>query len=267
MKLDKRLGYVLVSSFYLFILGVLYVFNLATYQISIVIAVILVSLFAYFVSFKNQQIDKFIYFVILVFATNAFLNFFPSLNMASIIIYIAGVTLGVYLNLLAINIYNVSEKADKAIPLLQAAKLVIFIALILIVFLLSTITYKIYFDNLSALLNLIAQLILFLGIYFALFRSIINWFFYEDKAGEYKAKNMLVSVESLRRFMVIYLIQMSFVLMFTRLEDFGRGLFLAANMYILVSFVQAVIGRTLNRRFFIESVSILLLIYLIIFYL
>lgn len=265
MVLNKRLSYLVTTILYGLSLFALYVLNISSYTGAVFGVFTVFFLVAYYLSIK--KIKHVSYLFLFGVVTFLFLYFFPSLNVLPVIIFILFVSLGLYLNLLALNIYNISEKAEKALPLLQAAKLVVFIALILIVFLSSTIIYKIYFPQIGDWGSLILQLILFFVTYLFLFNSIVEWFFYEDKIGGLKSRNMLVSVDSLRTFAVVYLTQLSLVLMFTRLEDFGRGLFLAANTYVLVTFIQVVINRTLNRRFLLESLSILLVIYIIIYYL
>jgi hypothetical protein len=265
MILNKRLSYLVSTILYGLSLFVLYVFNISTYTGAVFGIFTAFFLIAYYISIR--KLKRVSYLFLLGLVTFLFLYFFPSLNVLPIIIFILFVSLGFYLNLLALNIYNISEKAEKALPLLQAAKLVVFIAIILIVFLASTVIYKIYFPQLGNWASLFLQLIFFFLSYLFLFNSIMEWFFYEDKVGELKARNMLVSVDSLRTFAIVYLTQLSLVLMFTRLEDFGRGLFLAANTYVLVTFIQVVISRSLNRRFLLESLSILSVIYIIIYYL
>jgi|688.fasta_scaffold11564_2 hypothetical protein len=265
MNLDKRLSYVAATIFYALTITALYVFNFVAYKGSLFIAFIAFFVVIYFLVMK--RLEKTLYFGLLTFSTISFLYFFTSLNFYSVIAYIVLVTIGFYLNMLAVNIYNISEKTNKPLPLLQAAKLVVFIALILITFLSSTIIYKFYFERIGSLGTLGVQLGLFILLFSVLYYSIMNWFFYEDKVGEIKARNTLVSIDSLRLFAILYMTQLSFILVFTRVEDFGRGLFLAANTYALINFIQAVINRTLNKRLFIESISLILLIFLVIYYL
>src|SRR3989344_136400 len=262
MNIDKRLSYIITTLLYVGVSAFLYVFNLVNYRGALLLSFAVFFVAGYFIAFKSLQRIR--YIGLLSLAIISFLYFFTSLNTLFVIIYITATAFGFYLNLLALNIYNISEKTNKPLPLLQAAKLVIFIALILIVFLCSTVIYKINFSYVGGMGSTFIQLVLFSFLYLALFNSIIEWFFSEDKIGELKTRNILVSIGSLRTFAVLYLSQLSLVLMFTRLEDFGRGLFLAANTYVLVNFIQVIINRTLNKRFFIESISILLVIYILI---
>lgn len=185
------------------------------------------------------------------------LYYFPNLGMAAKIFHIFAATIWTYLLLLAINIFIVSQKTETLIPLIQPAKVVVFISIIITVFFGSTQIYKLpVFEN-NSTFGLIARIFWFL-IYYYFFTKSLNWVLSSysiEKIGE-RVSNSIRKLETL---IAVVLFEVSVILLFIPLESFARGIILSGVTYVLFTYATQVLGHKVKLSFYIESGLIILL--------
>jgi hypothetical protein len=167
--------------------------------------------------------------------------------------------------MLAINVYEISQKQFENIPLLQPAKLVIFMSSILAVFTASTVIYKFNIFINFGLLHLVSQLIIFI-IFFGLLIFSLQWFFWGEIIGE-DIENLTQLSLRLSIFSVLLLVQAALALAFYPLEAIGRGVMLGSLAYVVIGYVQAYLSHRLDNKFLRDSLIMLLIIYLFVYFL
>ncbi|MDQ5981470.1 MAG: hypothetical protein QG570_217 [Patescibacteria group bacterium] len=233
--------------------------------LSIVTISTLVSLAAFYKVHKGTYIlDKAIYLSLFVICAYIFPFAFPNLDNYIKAIYFLGMGGVIYGLLLSFNIYIVAEKVNENIPLIQPARLIVFITTIMGSFLFATVNYKlIIFSNLP-LVNLLIKSILFFVYYYLIFYT-IRWFFLDEKIGELKAKN-LVKIESISFFAVLVITQLSIVLMYFPYEAYASSIILSVTTYILMNLIQNLLVHNVNTKYILESVFLIVLSLFIAFF-
>ncbi len=260
ISISKRQQYLLYSII-VFSIGVLFdpVLQIRNFILFTALGIAVVG-FVSFLYFRNNKsnyyLDKTIY--LYIFLTCAFLlpfNF-PNITEYYKVIYYLVMSLQFYVLLLAFNIYSVSEKYSESIPLLQPARLVIYVSTVLLSFLLATIVYKIDIFSSLPVLNLILKMFLYFGFFFILFKS-LHWFFVEDnEVGEVRNRKM-ARYKSIMIYSSIVLAQFSFLLLFFPYEAFAAGIVVSALTYVGLSIIQGFLSHKLNNKLLFEYAGII----------
>src|SRR5688572_13536794 len=134
MILTKKLAFILISIIYAATLGLSYlVLQIDDYRYVGIIASAILLIAINFLLIKiygyNSYLkSKIIFLSLIIFFGYYLLEFFPTLGYYSRVAYIAITSIGLYMLLLAVNVYIVSEKREDSIPLLQPAKVIIYLA-------------------------------------------------------------------------------------------------------------------------------------------
>ena len=203
----------------------------------------------------------------LVFFGYFLLEFFPTLGYYSRAVYILVTSAGLYMLLLAVNVYIVSEKREGSIPLLQPAKVIAYLAFVMAVFLASTIIYKLEWFTNYPVYNLFSKFLLF-GVFYSLLFKYTSWVFISEGGVGGEAFNT-EDEQLLRRlqiFAVICLTEFSLVLMFFPFEAFGRAVILGGTVYYINNFIQNYIAHKVNWKFLIEIIGALTIIYTLVYF-
>lgn len=201
--------------------------------------------------------DKLSYLLIFLLSGYFFAFSFPNLSeyfMLAFLLVFAGL---IYALLLAFNVYLVAEKYNESIPLIQPARLIIFICTVLCSFLFATVTYKIRLFNDLPLVNLFLKSILFLVFYYLMFYT-IRWFFLDEKIGELKEKNV-IKIESVSLFAVLAITQLAIILLYFPYESYAAAIVLSVTAYVFVNLIQKLLIHKVNLRYILESASLILL--------
>ena len=267
--ISKKLSFISISALYTVISILLNLEFLKGRYYFIMLGSLTISLYIWF-TFKriySGRMDflKILFVEIYFITTIFFLYFFPSLGISARIAYILSAGIFSYFMMLAINVYEVSQKQSENIPLLQPAKLVIFMSTILIVFVASTLIYKFNIFGESGLLNLISQIMFFI-IFFVLLIASLRWFFGAEIIGE-NVEDLSVVSYRLSIFCIFFLLQAAIVLSFYPFEAIGRGVMLGALVYITIGYVQAYLSHKLDNKFILDSSIILITDYLFVYFL
>jgi len=213
---------------------------------------------------KAVRDQKLIFLVIFLFVLTLLPAYFPTLGIYAKLIYIIMGSLWTYITMLALNIYFVSQKREEDIPLMQPARTIAIITFVLVVFLGSTIIFKILLFSGIPLLNLVIKTLYFISFFTILFAN-TEWLFFEYRVGEVHRNLMLIKRFTIQG--IVILTQAAVVLMFFPFEAFGRAVFLAGISYVFGSYIQNNLSHRLKFRFLLESAAILGAIYLIIYFL
>ncbi len=269
--LSKRIIYALFTLAYEGVLVLLYVLNFYRHGFYLVILAFFV-LFALCYQFilrpygKLREIyPKVLYWFLLSWTLIITLYFFPSLNNLAKFSFLGMSAILLYINLLSLNIYFVSENKNQEIPLLQSARLVISISVIIAAFLGSTGIYKFNYFFINPVVLSIVQVISFYLFFAALIFS-SKWLYFNEKIEIGKEEKLKFQLASLRRVTIVVLSQFAVVLMFFPFEDFGRGLILGTLVYIALNLFQAFISRNINRRLLFESAFVAAFVYLLVYF-
>lgn len=271
--MSKKISFLIVSAIFFSVAASLYVFNLQPFlgydymlMLGVVIAYIYIN---YKVYGKELSSDKILFFSYYILAAGLFLKFFSSLGWIPKITLLAMMSLLAYLIQLGLNVYIITERRSEAIPLIQPARTVVFIGLAITVFLSTTIVYKILWFESYPVVNSIIKSILFLGFFYTLFRS-LGWFLSNEGVGVGTEKSAsVIAVEydtiwRLSRFAGVTLTQVAVVMMFTPVEDFSRGVFLASLMYVAINAIHAYLGHKVTWRLGVESLITAVFAYVLI---
>ena len=259
INLSKRQQYIALSIL-AFIAGIGFqiLFPVSNFIILTVInfPVVLLILYLY-VRFNKTAyyIDKAI--LLLIFLTCMYLlpYNFPNISALIKIIYFALMSFGLYSMLLSLNIFSVSENFTEDLPLLQPARLLVYLSIISLSYISSIIIYKIsIFPNIS-MLNFLVKSILFSGYYYVLFRS-LHWFFVEEKIGEVREKK-IERYNVISRFIILILSQTAIILMFFPYESYAAGIIVAACVYANLSIAQGYLHHTLVSKLLIEFFAVI----------
>jgi hypothetical protein len=273
MTLTKKLAFFLISLIYGASVAVSYLFLqfddhkslLASLSIIVLVAInfLLVKVYGY----NNFIKSKMIFISLLVFFGYFLLAFFPTLGQYSRIAYIAATSIGLYMLLLAVNVYIVSERREDSIPLLQPAKVVTYLAFVATVFLASTIIYKLEWFIAYPTYNLLIKIFLF-GLFYSLLFLNTSWVFISEGGvgGETFNSEDMQLLHRLQIFAIVCLTQFSLVLMFFPFEAFGRAVILGGTVYYINTFMQNYISHKLNLKFLIEVILALSFIYLLVYF-
>lgn len=273
MILTKKIAFILISAAYAAALIPSYIlFQIDDYKFAAVIFQVLLLLFANFLliriyGYSRYLRSKMIFLSLAIFFGYALLGFFPTLGYYSRAAYIAATSLGLYMLLLAINVYIVSEKREDSIPLLQPAKVVIYLAFVAMVFLASTIIFKLEWFTNFPVYNLLLKLFLF-GIFYSVLFIYSSWVFVSEGGvgGETFNNEDMELLKRLQIFAVICLTQFSFVLMFFPFEAFGRAVILGGTVYYINNFIQNYLAHKINLKFLLEIIGALSFIYLLVYF-
>ncbi len=273
MVLTKKLAYILISAIYAASIAVSYLFlqpddhKYLIWGLSAVLLAIVNFLLIKVYGYTEYLKSKLIFISIIVFLGYFLLWFFPTLGTYSRIVYIIVSAIGLYMLLLAINVYIVSERREDSIPLLQPAKVVTYLAFVVTVFLASTIIYKIELFSAYPTYNLILKIILF-GIFYSVLFMNTPWVFIGEGrvGGEAFNNEDLQLLRRLQIFAVICLTQFSVVLMFFPFEAFGRAVILGGTVYYINTFIQNYLAHKLSLRFLLEVIAALTVIYILVYF-
>jgi len=266
--LSKKLSFISISALYI-VISILLNLEFLKGKYSFIMLGSLTISFYIWIIFKriySRRMDflKILFIEIYFITTIFFLYFFPSLGILARIGYILSTGIFSYFMMLAINVYEVSQKQFENIPLLQPAKLVIFISSILMVFAASTVIYKFnIFDN-SGLLNLVSQVVVFI-LFFGLLIFSLQWFFWAEIIGE-DIENLSQISWRLSIFSVLLLVQAAIALAFYPFEAIGRGVMLASLAYVVIGYVQSYLSHRLDSKFLRDSLIMLVIIYLFVYF-
>ena len=264
--MTKKLYFLLISVCYFISTSVLYLFDLEdnSYLLSIfVFGFIAVLAYLLNVVFRKRRgvFFKIVFVSICVFASMMILGAFPDLSLYPKLVYITFSSFGLYLLLLSVNIYIVSESSDEAVPLLQPAKSVVYAYQLMSVFFSSIIIYKFAPYSESLLISLGLQALCFLVFYFLLFRS-LRWFYMME--GDLISPEVKVNtIVRLSLFAYVFLVEVSILLSFYPLEDFVRAMLVAGVLFITSNVINCYLMHKVTKRLFIDSLLILFFLYLI----
>lgn len=273
MILTKKLSFILISIIYAALLAVSYILLpldefkylrvLSVSVLLVVVSFLLIKVYGYTSHLKS----KIVFLSLLVFFAYYLLAFFPTLGYYIQAVYIVLTAVGLYMLLLSINVYVVSERRGDSIPLLQPAKVLAYLAFVVTVFLASTIIYKIEWFTSYPLYNLLIKLFLFGGFYTTLFKY-SSWVFISEGGvgGETFNSEDMQLLKRLQIFAVICLTQFSAVLMFFPFEAFSRAVILGGTVYYINTFIQNYLAHKIDLRFLIEVIGALGFIYLLIYF-
>ena len=264
--MTKKLYFLLISICYFLSTSALYLFDLKdnTYLLStFVFGFIAVMAYFFNIVFKSRRgvFFKIVFVSICAFSSMMILDAFPNLGLYPKLAYITMSSFGLYLLLLSVNIYIVSEASEEMIPLLQPAKSVVYAYQLMSVFFSSIIIYKFAPYAESPLISLGLQLACFLVFYFLLFRS-IRWFYMME--GNLISPEMKAStITRLSLFAYVFLVEVSILLAFYPLEDFARAMLVAGALFITSNVINGYLMHKVTTRLLIDSLLILAFLYLI----
>ncbi len=273
MVLTKKLAYILISAIYSGSVAAAYLFlqtddhKYLIWGLAVVLLILVNFLFLRVYGYTSQLKSKLIFVSIVIFFAYFLLWFFPTLGSYSRIVYIIASAVGLYMLLLAVNVYVVSERREDSIPLLQPAKVITYLAFVVTVFLASTIIYKIELFTAYPTYNLILKIILF-GIFYSVLFKNTSWVFISEGGvgGEAFNNEDLQLLHRLQIFTVVCLTQFSVVLMFFPFEAFGRAVILGGTVYYINTFIQNYLAHKVNLRFLLEVIGALTVIYILVYF-
>lgn len=262
--MNKKIKFGILSIFYsLILLGL----NIPVLEISPFIVFLAFTVYTIVAAYVFKNIypetavrQKLLFLALFSITQSMFLSYFPSLNSFVIIIYSFVSGLLLYLVLLALNIFIVSEKKEEYIPLIQPAKIVVFVSSLLIVFSGYTIAYKLYFSVLPEIVMILGQFLLILIINLVLFKN-LDWFFEAYRVGE--SENYDESLKSFKLVSVIILLQFAIVTTLYPFEAFARAMLLSASAYVLINYFINYLSHKINTRLYVESLLILIFVYIL----
>lgn len=179
-------------------------------------------------------------------AVGSILAFFPNFSAAFRALILGLYTLGMYLMLLAENIFNVGR--ERPIPLLKAASTVSFLLTLLTAFLLFTALYK------AAFPVFLQWLLLFLIVFLLAFQSL-----WTVVLGA-KLETRLLWASG---FLALSLGELAVVLSFLPLESFFRALALSTGFYVFLGTSFHYFKRTLKSQVFLEYAAVVVLVVLV----
>lgn len=259
--------YFLIISFLYFILNILlYSFGLqknSYFTSFIVFGFIGILIYSFRRIFKNRRgvFFKVIFVSLCSLSAMLVLDAFPTLGVYPKFAYIVASSFGLYLLLLSINIYIVSETSEEAIPLLQPAKSVVYAYQLVTVFFSSIIIYKFSPYVEYPMVSLGIQSVFFLIFYYLLFRS-IRWF-YMMEGALINPETKLTTIVSLSVFAYIFLSEISIILVFYPLEDFARAMLAAGALFVTSNLINNYLVHKISNRLLLDSLLILSFLYLI----
>lgn len=261
MALSKKFSYILIALIFLVTSSLFnIVFEVTNFFVYALIAILSSLGGVYLLRMAHRGVyllDKLLYMLIFLLSGYFFAFSFPNLSEYLMFAFLLGFTGLIYALLLSFNIYLVAEKYNESMPLIQPARLIIFICTILCSFLFATVTYKIRLFNDYPLVNLFLKSILFFGFYYLIFYT-IRWFFLDEKIGELKEKNV-IKIESVSFFAVLGITQLAIILMYFPYESYAAAIVLSVTAYVLLNLIQKLLVHKVNLRYIIESAILILL--------
>lgn len=282
--IGKKLTYIVVSILFLVLNLVMHVildFSQGIWSLIFIAAYIVFALnFLEKLELEESSSnEKQVFIAVYFLAVSNFLFFFPALGVTAKIFFIFMTSALSYFLLLAINVYGVIERRGEIIPLLQPAKMVVFIAFVMVIFLGSTEIYKFLFFINYPLINLAIKICFFAAFYFVMI-FFSEWFLFgptikgEGDAGE-QANQYRIGrstpnsrdENSLKVLSVWVLFITAVFINFFPFEDFGRAVLLAAVSYVLVNYTQNYISHKLTDKFLLGSALLLGFVYLTVLFL
>lgn len=273
MTLTKKLAFIIISIVYAISLAISYVFfnfEDARYVLWLITALmvgvsnfLLIRVYGY----DNYLKSKLVFITLVLFFGYLLLAFFPTLGYYSRTAYTLLSSFGIYLLMLGVNVYIVSERREDTIPLLQPAKVVTYLAFVVLVFIASTVIYKLGFFNDSPVFNLLLKSIGFIIFYYFLFRY-TSWIFISEGrvGGEAFDEGNHRVLKRLQIFSLICMSQFSIALMFFPFEAFGRAVILGGVAYYATNFIQNYIAHKINLRFLFEIIIAITAIYTLVYF-
>jgi len=268
-KMTKKLNFVAIGVAYFLLELILFLFipNVSIYLVISSFIVYIIAVWYLFSKIYDRKLmfDKFVYLILYLLASLLILSNFPNLGLNPKLAYILMSGGFSYLLMVALNIYIVTEKTGTVIPLLRPAKAVVFTSLMLSVFFGTTIIYKNLILIDYPLFHLFFKSFLFVLFYFLLFRF-IKWFYIADGVGEQGIEKDIL-LQRLNIFSVVFMSQVSWVLMFSTFENFGRAVIVGGAFYIINNLVQNYLSHKIVSRFLYESFALLIFLYVIVSFL
>ena len=249
-----------ISNFFLYFLG----FEKKPYVLSIFVYGF-IGFFIYLFNrvYRNRPLVffKIVFVSLCVFSGLLVLNIFPSLGFYPKFAYIIASSFSLYLLLLSINIYIVSESSEEVIPLLQPAKAMVYGYQLVMVFFSSIIIYKFSPYAEIPIFSLVLQAILFLIFYYLFFRS-IRWF-YMMEGALINPETKLDTIVRLSTFSYVFLSEVSIILVFFPLEDFARAMIVSGVLFVVSNLINNYLIHKITSRLLIDSLLMLSFLYLL----
>ncbi len=258
--LSKKQFYLLSSlSFFVFanLNDFLFIRNyIVTIFVVLIVSVIFGVLF--YLSNKDKYVlDKIIYIAFILFSSILLPYYFENIGLASRLVYYFLISTGLYFLLLSFNVYLVAEKVNESLPLIQPARLVVFLSLIISVFIFSTVNYKFhYFQNIPVINFSVKSL--FFVIYFYFLFSTIRWLFIDEKVGEFSEKEFQ-KIRSVSLLSTVCMSQIAVSLMFFPFESFAMGMIMAVSSYIFINIIQGLIRHRITFTYILGSIFLVVL--------
>ncbi|PIR42660.1 hypothetical protein CO058_00490 [candidate division WWE3 bacterium CG_4_9_14_0_2_um_filter_35_11] len=264
--MSKKIYFLIISFLYFIFNILLYSFGLQknSYIVSFfVFGFIGILIYSFRKIFKNRRgvFFKVMFVSLCAFSAMLVLDAFPTLSVYPKLAYIFASSFGLYLLLLSINIYIVSESSEETIPLLQPAKSVVYAYQLMTVFFSSIIIYKFSPYVEYPVVSLVIQSAFFLAFYYLLFRS-IRWFYMMEGALN-SPESKLITIVRLSVFAYVFLSEVSIILVFYPLEDFARGMLSAGALFVTSNLINNYLIHRISNRLLLDSLLILSFLYLI----
>jgi len=276
-SIGKKLAFKL-STIAVFISGFLYnkdfLFELPIYQVGKYLLILLLLFLSMFIvvtrfSFKfpldnrGPLVQKFLFIALYVLSGIVFIAFFPLLSLYFKLVYLLLFSFGFYILLLAINIFVVSEEKGSLIPLVQPSRMVVSLAFLAVIFLGSTVIYKIQIFQDYEIISSIARFTLFLSFFYALFYSVF-WYVVSgySKVGQFTVDLARVNWVLIASFVALG--QIAYLLSFVPLESYGRALILTSHAYVFLIFSQLYSRHLFVRRDGVKFVLIIVSVYFLV---
>jgi len=215
---------------------------------------------------RVSLIKKSIFILLFIIFSTVFLSFFPLLSLYVKLFYTALVSFIFYFLLLAINVFIVSMEKGRGIPLVQPSRVVAFLGVLIIVFLGSTVIYKIGFFDRFLLLDLLAVKLPLFSLFFYLLFISVRWLIIGGYSSAGKFGIDLVRVNDALILTMVFMVETAFVLSFVPLEAYARALLLVGHTYMFLSFAQLYSRHMFTTRDVYKFIGILLLVYLVVFF-
>lgn len=253
MVLVKKAEFIILSAINFLFGSVVYLWLDPLPIVYLVLAIIAINSFIWYRFFKiyknNLVIPKLIFITLYLTGSLILLYLFPNLNLIVKAFYLLFLSGSLYILMLATNIFVASEKVEEFFPLIQPAKVVVFILLLLSVFNWSNVAYKLPFLFKFEGLFAFSMQIFLLIIVFTLLFMFSGWFILGGWVGD-ATENLVFTLRRGQLSIIIILVQTSVVLSFFPYEDFGRGMVLSAVTYSLVSLVGSYLSHKSDKSIY-----------------
>lgn len=222
----------------------------------------------FLLAYKNKKIKDLASRMIFLlnYINSSFLLFFlfPNISFGIKAVIIAIFTMFLYVLILSINIYLVSDLHKDTLPLLQPSRLIVYIANVLNIFLTLSFIYKLPLFYDAPVYNLLFKIGLIIG-YFSTYFYFLDWYIKSEAGDISKRENQ--NIRELKLFAASTLSILSVTLMFIPFESFGRALIVGACIYCLLGFIQGVLSHRLHFGFVISAIIVMFGTYILVTFL